>query len=375
MLRPQFGREQVSDLALEEHHVQSLLQQLPTDSATGWTDTIDLGPLFFRLTIDSATEFLFGVSISSQSAALSTQEKGQHYEWASLAESFDRGTAALGARARLSDFYWLHNPKSFRSDCKEVHRFADYCIQRALDGSGNVGSKSDRYVFLHELIKVTKDVKELRSQLLNILLAGRDTTAGLLGWAFWNMARNPRVFHKLRTAIIDQFGSFENPQEITFSKLKSCSYLQHVMNETLRLFPSVPLNSRQATRDTTIPRGGGPDGTAPVYVVKGQEVSYSVYVMQRRKDLWGQDADVFNPERWENSKGHGWEYLPFNGGPRICLGQQFALTEAGYVITRLMQRFQAIKSMDSNDTPLHQYGVTSAPKNVFVSLQEARSNE
>ncbi|KAH8810845.1 cytochrome P450 family protein [Xylogone sp. PMI_703] len=374
MLRPQFAREQISDLALEERHVQSLLQHLPTEPITGWTSAVDLGPLFFRLTIDSATEFLFGESIHSQSAALSSQQgpdnRGE-FNWSSLASCFDRGTAVLGARARLSDFYWIYNPKSFQDDCREIHRFADYCIQQALKRNKSRGTdnKSDRYIFLDELVKFTDDVEELRSQLLNILLAGRDTTAGLLGWTFWNLARHPAVFNKLRANIINHFGTYENSQEITFVKLKSCTYLQSVLNETLRLFPSVPLNFRQATRDTTLPQGGGPDGSSPIYVRAGQEVSYSVYVMHRRKDIWGEDANEFDPDRWESKKGHAWEYLPFNGGPRICLGQQFALTEAGYVIARIMQKFRGIKQMDANNLPLHQYSVTTAPKNVLVSLQ------
>jgi cytochrome P450 len=64
--------------------------------------------------------------------------------------------------------------------------------------------------------------------------------------------------------------------------------------------------------------------------------------MQRREDIWGKDAAVFNPDRWVDRK-VGWEYLPFNGGPRICLGQQFALTEVGYVLTRLIQKFDRIE--------------------------------
>lgn len=63
--------------------------------------------------------------------------------------------------------------------------------------------------------------------------------------------------------------------------------------------------------------------------------------MHHRKDLWGQDADEWKPERWLNRR-PGWEYLPFNGGPRICIGQQFALTEAGYVTVRLLQRFDEL---------------------------------
>lgn len=238
------------------------------------------------------------------------------------------------------------------------------------DTSGEKTKK--RYVFLHALIKETKDPIELRSQLLHLLLAGRDTTAGLLGWTCWNLARHPAVFDKLRRAILETFGTYEHPRDITFERLKSCSYLQYTLNETLRLYPSVPFNSRQATRDTTLPCGGGPDGSAPVYIRKGECVGYSVYVMQRRKDLWGDDPERFVPERWA-SRRPGWEYLPFNGGPRICLGQQFALTEAGYVLTRLVQRFDRIEPClpVSMEEPRHQYSVTSAPKEVLVRLRVA----
>lgn len=67
----------------------------------------------------------------------------------------------------------------------------------------------------------------------------------------------------------------------------------------LRLFPVVALNARAAVHDTTLPVGGGPDGKSPVFVKKGQSVNYTVYVMHRRKDLYGEDAEEFKPERWE----------------------------------------------------------------------------
>lgn len=94
----------------------------------------------------------------------------------------------------------------------------------------------------------------------------------------------------------------------------------------LRLFPPVPLNFRTALKDTTIPRGGGPDGLSPIWIPKGHNVGYSVWVMHRRKEFWGEDADEFRPERWaEGRKLENWQYLPFNGGPRICLGRKLLL--------------------------------------------------
>ena len=100
----------------------------------------------------------------------------------------------------------------------------------------------------------------------------------------------------------------------------------------LRLYPSVPINMRQATKAIILPVGGGPDGKAPILLRKGEAVSYSVYAMHRRKDLYGEDANDFRPDRWEpgSEKGPdlrniGWGYLPFNGGPRVCLGREYTL--------------------------------------------------
>lgn len=374
MLRPQFARSQVADLGLEEKHVQHFLQGVPINQS-GWTEPVDLAPMFFRLTLDSATEFLFGESVNSQLAANS--RRGYDFEWNNLAPAFDAATKVLSERVRLGDLYWLSSPRSFRENCNEVHRFADHLIQKALhDLKSPIGPQIDDtrkpYVFLKELVKITQDPAELRSQLLNILLAGRDTTAGLLGWAFYFLTRNPAIFNRLRSEVLSRFGTFEIPHNLTFADLKSCSYLQHIMHETLRLYPSVPLNFRRASRDTTLPVGGGPNGTSPIFVRKNQEVGYYVYLMHRREDLWGSDAHLFNPDRWTGRKA-GWEYLPFNGGPRICLGQQFALTEAGYIIVRLVQRFDRLewRGHEGEGPPRHNYTLTDAPSQCLVDLHAA----
>jgi cytochrome P450 len=104
----------------------------------------------------------------------------------------------------------------------------------------------------------------------------------------------------------------------------------HDYSTVLRLYPSVPINSRAAVETTTLPTGGGPDGKSPILVKKGAPVGYCVYAMHRRKDLYGSDADEFRPERWDPNednevclKNIGWGYLPFNGGPRVCLGRKY----------------------------------------------------
>lgn len=115
----------------------------------------------------------------------------------------------------------------------------------------------------------------------------------------------------------------------------------------LRLHPVVPRNERKALRDTVLPLGGGKDGMSPVFVPKGTLVGYNIYAMHRRVDLYGLDADQFRPERWEDDKLRPrWGYLPFNGGPRICVGQRYALTEVGYVVVRMAQEFAVLESRD-----------------------------
>ena len=253
----------------------------------------------------------------------------------------------MAQRFRLVDSYWMHNPQSYKENNKNVQTFIDHYVNLALRKSAGdekvaeEGHHKERYVFLEELATRTRDPVELRAQLLNILLAGRDTTASLLSWLFHELLRHPEIFSKLRQTILADFGSYEDPSDITFSTLKNCSYLQHCLNETLRLWTVVPGNSRRSTKITTLPRGGGPDGQSPVIIPAGCEVNYSIHVTHRRKDIWGPDAEEFRPERFQGRK-PGWEFLPFNGGPRICIGQQFALTEASYVVVRLLQRFDKL---------------------------------
>lgn len=213
----------------------------------------------------------------------------------------------------------------------------------------------------------------MRSELLHILLAGRETTASLLTNVWFELSKRPGIWTRLSQEISTLGG--EPP---SYDQLKNLKYLRALINESMRLYPIVPENARQALVDTVLPVGGGDDGKSPLLVHKNQYVSWSLYTMHRREDLFGEDAAVFNPERWLDTEDHkglrvGWEYLPFNGGPRICIGrtytlfrtfsnsdgeplalqsnhggflEQFALTEASYIIVRLMQEFPTIESRD-----------------------------
>jgi hypothetical protein len=140
----------------------------------------------------------------------------------------------------------------------------------------------------------------------------------------------------------------------------------------------VGYNARVPIKDMTLPRGGGPDGKSPVAVLKETQICkcrswslagcgrtyraivYSLLSMQRRKDLGVEDVDVWRPERWGTCHrfsfharltqafpetwrpGNKWEYVPFNYGPRICIGQAFANFQMEYFFVRLCQEFESI---------------------------------
>jgi cytochrome P450 len=229
------------------------------------------------------------------------------------------------------------------------------------------------YTFLHSLAGSTRDRKMIRDQLVSILLAGRDTTASTLTWTIHELSQNPAIVKKLRQEIIEQVGLERAP---TYQDLKDMKYLQNVMNETLRLYPVVPYNVREAFQDTTLPSGGGPDGTQPIAVLKGTQCVYSTLVMQRREDLYPSEASgfppvgKFDPERWNNWTPKSWQYVPFNGGPRICIGQQFALTEMGYTLVRMLQRFETIEGrMGGVDAGLHSDIVLFPAKQVKIAFR------
>ncbi|KAL8740842.1 MAG: hypothetical protein Q9190_006493 [Brigantiaea leucoxantha] len=313
LLRPQFARNHYRDLDLFREHVDNLTLWIP-----GNGKTVDLQPLFFRFTFDTITALLFGKSVYSLRKDASKQEKR-------FAESFDIAQQYLVKRYRLLDLYFLIDGTKFRQACKSVHEFVDQIIDQGLS-----------------------DKAALRDQLLNILLAGRDTMSCLLSWTFRLLVRHPLVLERLRSEIETVTGG---RHDLTREDLKKMLYLSKVLKETLRLYPSVPVNNRVALRTTTLPTGGGPDGQSPVLVRRGEAVAYCVYALHRQPHLYGKDSEDFRPERWDeetlplfqNETTASWGYLPFNGGPRICLGQDFALIEASYTIVRLLQKYPRVE--------------------------------
>lgn len=204
LIRPNFVREQVADIDAFERHFQILLSLIPRHG-----DTVDLQDLFFRLTIDTATEFLFGQSVKSLEAA--REGRGSDSEFA---EAFNYAQKDCLARFRLRQLAFLRRDSKADWAVRFVHDFVDGIVdktlrqQHARDLEKTGDDSPAKYVFLQELAKATADRKVLRDELLNVLLAGRDTTASLLSNFFFVLAKRPDVWAKLRTEVATLNGMF-----------------------------------------------------------------------------------------------------------------------------------------------------------------------
>lgn len=384
LFRPQFARENINDLEATNSASSELIAALGPVGDDGWTKGDDMLPLFYNFTLDTATDFLFGESANSQAAAATLRDiHGEDYHpntnevqkaqaVQSFSDSFPLINDTIMSRANLQKLWWLGDGFAFRRALRTVKDFAEHFVQLALSADRNkLGGKKNS--LLDNLVSQTQDHTELRDQSLAILLAGRDTTAAFLGWTFVRLALHPEIFTKLRHAIVEDFADNER---ITFATLKSCKPLQNFLSEVLRLHPILPYNGRVATTDTTLPVGGGPDQTSPIAIRRGQIVAFNVYFMHRRVDLWGPDAGEFRPDRWAERTMPAWQFLPFLGGPRVCLGQQFALTEVGCVVVRFLREFEAVEPVDSSQMAKLRkgYGITMTPGDgVRVRWRRAKS--
>lgn len=368
LLRPQFIKDRVSDLDTFEEHLVPLFAAMAvggdaaaaasalaaqkagrtmpsTYSANG--RIIDISDLFFRYTLDVACDFLLGKNTHS----LTTP--GEEF-----ALAFNEVQRVQGVISRTGPANGIIPRGSYNRGLRVIDNFVQPFIDRALmlpvhelekNTRESADGGSGRYTFLHALAQFTRDRKVLRDQLMAVLIAGRDTTACTLSWAIYELGRNAECVRKLRAEIAENVGleGDANCRRPTYADLKSMKYLQHVINEALRMYPAVPYNVRRALHDTTLPRGGGPDGMQPVCVLKDTPIGYSALLMHRRADLYPAHLphpDVFCPERWDHWQPKPWHFIPFNGGPRICIGQNFAMTEMGYMLVRLFQKFERVES-------------------------------
>lgn len=359
MTRPFFHRERISDFDLFDRHADNAIGQFRARLREG--HPADFQDMVARFTLDAATEFLFNHDLRSLSEGLPYPHaiaEGTVAGGGVFAAAFQQAQSVTAMRHRygvhwpLKEF-WVDNlaePMGVVRGVLDPILRAAVAKKRAADARGGAEKKNElgeREVqegetLLDHLVNYTQDHTILRDEILNIIVAGRDTTASLLTFTIYMLAEHPTILKKLRSEILRVVGASRRPTHDDFREMK---YLRAVLNETMRLYPPVPLNTRTAQQATVFRSS---DGGPPIYVPAGTKTPYGPIVMHRRTDLWGPDALEYDPERFLDERLHKYLtpnpfiFLPFNAGPRICLGQQFAYHEASFFLVRLLQTFATI---------------------------------
>ncbi|CAK9176474.1 unnamed protein product [Ilex paraguariensis] len=212
--------------------------------------------------------------------------------------------------------------------------------------------------FLVDMRGADVDDRQLRDDLMTMLIAGHETTAAVLTWAVFLLAQHPLKMEKAQAEIDAVLGH----ERTTFDSLKKLEYLRLIVVETLRLYPQPPLLIRRSLRSDLLPGGykGNKDGYA---IPAGTDIFLSVYNLHRSPYFWDK-PDEFEPERFlaqrKSESIEGWAgfdplrspgalypneivsdfaFLPFGGGPRKCVGDQFALMESTVALAMLLQKF------------------------------------
>ncbi|KAF4634249.1 hypothetical protein G7Y89_g3854 [Cudoniella acicularis] len=313
-----FPRDSLStvrkNLGVFDVHINDLISSL---SATD-DGIIDLQPFFFKFTLTTATDLLFGEPVGAL---------GDHIQ-NTFGNNFDYASMICVLKLRLADFHWLYGTEKSKTSCTVVKQYVDRFVTQALKYKGKNGqeSASERYPFILDLYKDLKDPALVRDQLVNVFITGRYTTACLMSWAVLPV--------------------IPGGQEVTLAHIAKIPFLRCVINETHRLYPQLPVNARIALKTTLLPSGSGPDGKSPVLIPKGTGCAWSTYHMHRMASLYGHNANEFVPERWEDidmERKVGFGFLPFHGGPKVCLGKDFALSEALYAIVKIVQTFSNLR--------------------------------
>ncbi|KAG8900783.1 hypothetical protein FRB99_005757 [Tulasnella sp. 403] len=347
LARPHFSRERIMDYEIFVKYTEKLIHCMKQLVQQG--EVVDVQELFARFTLDTAGEFLFGAGDlntldlplpKAGHAVLGQKGAAMGGTYGEFVTAFEEAQIRIITRSAAPTQVWT--AREFFHDTlsgtkKVIDDFLAPLVLRALENKKS-GQLDEEGSFLDHLASSMDDPKVIKEQLLNMLLAARDTTASLLSFVCYMLARHPHVMEKLQEEVLSLVGTSHHP---SYDELKQLRYLRAVLNETLRLFPPVPVNSRVSLSETVIPTRQG-----PIYVpVTETQVIYSIISIQKRKDLWGEDADEFDPERWldhraKEAAADPFKFTPFSAGPRICIGQQFAYNEASYVMVRLIQTFK-----------------------------------
>ncbi|KAM7346802.1 putative cytochrome P450 4d14 isoform 2-T2 [Cochliomyia hominivorax] len=318
------------------------------EKADGET-AIDIFPIVCLCALDIIAETAMGVKINAQ------EKPGLEYVQAIATLSRIMANRFIKPLQRTNFLFRLTAPKAYQESercIKILHDFTIDVIEKrraALeesieDGSFKNSEDSDlntkkRMALLDVLLQSTvNDVpltnEDIREEVDTFMFEGHDTTTSGISFALYLIARHPEVQEKLVEEIRQVLGS-DKHKPVTYRELQELKYMECVIKESQRLYPSVPAIGREVTEDTVVG-----DITIPAKT----NLSLSLFMVLRDPDYFPQPDD-FMPERFESEsmqKIHPFAYTPFSAGPRNCIGQKFAMLEMKSTLSKMLRHFELL---------------------------------
>uniref|UniRef100_A0A6Q2WW86 Cytochrome P450 4V2 n=1 Tax=Esox lucius TaxID=8010 RepID=A0A6Q2WW86_ESOLU len=284
-------------------------------------------------------------------------------------------------RRQRAPWYWpdfiynlLGEGKEHDSRLRILHSFTQSVIKERAENLENTGSDNEtdhvfkrRLAFLDMLLQATDEEgnylshRDIQEEVDTFMFEGHDTTAASMNWAIHLLGSYPEVQTKVQQELEEVFGSTD--RSATVDDLKRLRYLECVIKETLRLFPSVPLFARTVGDDCRINDFNIPKGVDAVII------PYALH----RDPRYFPDPEEFRPERFlpENSTGrHPYAYIPFSAGPRNCIGQRFAMMEEKVVLSSVLRHFSVQACQNRED--LRPVGdlILRPEKGIWITLEK-----
>ncbi len=284
---------------------------------------IDVVDNMTRLTLDTIALAAFDYRFNS------FQEKAMHPFVQAMVSGLEEAQAR-GRRRPFTSRLMFRAKRRFKSDARVMHEIADAVIA---DRQGKVSSKKDLLAVMLEASDPKTgeklDVVNIRHQLVTFLIAGHETTSGLMSFALFGMLKDPAILAKARQEVDEVLGG-ERP---TIERLQKLRYLDQILKEALRLWPTAPAFGRVAREETVI--------CGKYRVTPDQVIMVLLPSLHRDPSVW-HEPERFDPERmrsdlFQKLPPHSWK--PFGTGARACIGRAFAMQEAVLVLARILQTF------------------------------------
>ncbi|GLJ31534.1 hypothetical protein SUGI_0632910 [Cryptomeria japonica] len=316
------------------HRLLPLLRKASGEEGT----RLDIQDVLTRFAFDNICKVAFGTDPACLDISLPVSQFADAFDLATHL-SYQRFAAPLQILWKVKRVLNVGTEKRLSQAIRTIREFAQKVIQTrkaeiSLSSGPTHQDLLSRFLSLDRSATGVEDQGSyndfLRDIVISFILAGKDTSSAALTWFFWLLSCHPEVEQRINleiASVIAARGAGKQEAETVFSfeELKNMKYLHASICETMRLYPPVPSDAKEALQDDVLP-----DGTV---VGKGVRVVYHPYAMGRMESIWGTDCLEFKPERWLKQDENGsllvvtenvFKYPVFQAGPRICLGKEMA---------------------------------------------------